>query len=740
MSDPLLDNLNPPQFEAVTHGLGPLLILAGAGSGKTRVITHRIAFLLDRLGVRPYNVLAVTFTNKAAQEMRERVENILGHRSAGVQLGTFHAVCARFLRSHIEALGYKTTFTIYDSDDQHSLVRHCMKDLNIATDRFNPRAVLGTISQFKQELLEPAQVPVDGHNIFANTVARIYELYQARLKDANSLDFDDLLAFTVKLLQADEELCALQSETWKHILVDEYQDTNKAQYLMLRLLTRHHQNICVVGDDDQSIYRWRGANLANILNFEDDYPDTRVIKLEQNYRSTATILNVAHNVISRNVERKDKKLWTELESGSQVVVYAAETENREAQFVADEIDRLHRQNLHYRDIAVFYRTNAQSRALEQQFLQTRVPYTIIGGLKFYERKEIKDILAYLRFLYNPDDEVNLLRIINVPARGIGTVSIGKIRSFAHENSLSLWEAIKPSLAAKLFGKGPAKKIQDFMALIDDLQDASRTLPLDELTPDIIEATGYWEMLNREDSEQARDRIANLNELVNEVTEFVRSNGEEATLAAFLERAALVSDIDGFVDTNDRVAMMTVHSAKGLEFPVVFVTGMEEQLFPHSRSMDSEEGIEEERRLAYVGITRARERLFLTLARSRMIFGSTRVTLPSRFLSDIEPEHLDDRSFASQPIQQSHMHFSGDTQPGSNDFGDSYNEISYEPTYDAETGTLRSPIQPGIKVFHPSYGVGKVALVEGNGDNAKCTVLFPGMPMKKIVARFLQPVG
>jgi len=750
--NPELDELNSPQREAVEHLDGPLLILAGAGSGKTRVITNRIANLIDNCGVSPWQILAVTFTNKAAQEMRERVERLVGHSAKSISLGTFHSICVRILRRYIDRLGYETSFSIYDSDDQLRLVRQILKDLNISKDRFKPNAILGAIGQFKQEMLGPDEVSLDQQHLFQEVALRVYEAYQAKLKASNALDFDDLLNMAVKLLQKDEEVRSILSDQWKFILVDEYQDTNRAQYSMLRLLTESHQNICVVGDDDQSIYRWRGADIQNILSFEKDYQNSRVVKLEQNYRSTGNILNIAYDVICKNEERKEKKLWTALGEGERAIVYAAETESREGQYIADQISRLSRsEGYSHGKFAVFYRTNAQSRAIEQQLVMNRIPYTIVGGLRFYERKEIKDTLAYLRVLSNIRDEINLLRIINVPARGIGAVTVGKLRNIAATEGTTVFNAMQLACEKNLLSAGPLKKITGFVKLMNELQSLVKTVPLDEFIPELLEKVGYWDMLNREDTDESKDRIANLNELVNEVSEYVTMAGEEASLEAFLERTALVADIDSFDNDNEKVALMTVHSAKGLEFPIVFLTGMEEQLFPHSRSMDSEFAIEEERRLAYVGITRARKKLFLTLARTRMVFGQTRATTPSRFMNDISVEYIEDRSFVlSKQKATDSLHF-GRNNENENEFSQlsedgfeapdmSIGEMDYEPSFDADTGEPTSAIQPGVKVYHPSWGVGKVVAVIGNGESAKVKVMFPSIPLKQIIAKYLQPVG
>jgi len=763
-------NLNEAQMQGVEHVYGPLLILAGAGSGKTRVITHRIVNLVQNYGIFPSKILAVTFTNRAAREMHERIVKILGPVGNSVSLGTFHKTCLRLLRKHIDRLGYKTSFTIYDDDDQIQVVKQAMKELDLSRERFAPRALLAHISRFKNDMLEPHQVEVDDYNMFRQAARRVYEIYQHKLKESQALDFDDLLNFTVRLLKENADICYEYNDRWPFIMVDEYQDTNKAQYEMLRLLTKKQQNICVVGDDDQSIYRWRGADLRNILSFETDFPNCETVKLEQNYRSTQIILDAAHDLISKNLQRKEKKLWTEREYGERIIFFTGETERREAQYVAEEIIKVKsKNNLKNQDIAIFYRTNAQSRAIEEQMRLAGLPYAMVGGVRFYERKEIKDVLAYLRLLVNEMDDVSLKRVINVPARGIGDRTVENIEMHSRGHSISFWQSLNElARQGHQVSAAVAKKLNSFIELIELLKKDCQSMNIFDVFQNIIEKSGYKKALEEEDSDEARDRLENLAEMANEIYEFQRDLQSEATVERFIEEVSLMADIDTYEETPDRVTLMTVHSAKGLEFPVVFITGMEEQLFPHSRSVDSEEEIEEERRLAYVGITRAMQQLYFTMARARMVNGVSRATRQSRFLSDIDPERIDNRSLPAwdeievapakwnakpwdkRGIQAggAELSFGGTSKKDSitlhpeEGFTDS--DISFdggyeEPVYDADSGAIVSAIRKGSKVYHPSFGVGMVISISGQGENAKCSVSFPGIPIKKLVAKFLQPV-
>ena len=750
-----LNDLNPPQRDAVEHGDGPLLVLAGAGSGKTRVITYRIAHLIRAMGVKPWNILAVTFTNKAAGEMKQRVNRLLDDAGAMVHLGTFHSIGARFLRRHIPMLGYEPTFTIYDSNDQLALVTAILKRLGYDRNTIAPRKMLAAISGMKQQMEGPETLAdYQGFDPFRKALTLAYPAYQDSLKKNNAVDFDDLLVLPVRLLQEFQELRDQYNERWQYLLVDEYQDTNLVQYKWLKLLTTNHDNICVVGDDDQAIYRWRGADVRNILQFERDFPGTKLVKLERNYRSTGHILEAAHQVVTKVKGRKSKKLWTEDENGDKPVVFQAPTERREAIWVVERIRELMKNHDYKRsDCAVFYRTNFQSRVLEEQFRANGIPYTIVGGVRFYERKEIKDALAYLRILLNPADDISALRIVNVPPRGIGKITIEKIQQNAAERNVSFLDAaLDEAKEPQVIGRASALRLQGFMELYGSLLEASKTLPLDELLKKVLDDCGYWDMLSKDGSEEAQDRSTNLAELINEVAEFVVMHEDEATLDAFLERVSLVSDLDDLDEKEDRVPLMTLHSAKGLEFDAVFLTGLEEEILPHSRALDEEGGMDEERRLCYVGMTRARKKLHLTLASSRMVFGSTRSSEPSTFLQDIEPDLLDvqtPKPPRSRLKGMSFEEFAVSTgaykkakenerlQPPRQTLTSA--EPEHEPVFDADSGEMLGQYRPGVKVFHRSFGVGKIVQVEGAGQSAKCTVLFPGTPMKKIVAKFLQVV-
>ncbi len=757
MNADYLNDLNPPQREAVEHGDGPLLVLAGAGSGKTRVITYRIAHLIHEMGIKPWNILAVTFTNKAAGEMKQRVNQLLDDAGAMVHLGTFHSIGARFLRQHVSLIGYDRNFTIYDGNDQVSLMKTILKRLGYDRTSIAPRQMLGAISSLKQKMEGPETLADwKGFDPFKKALTLAYPAYQESLKRNNAVDFDDLLVLPVRLLQEFPELRNQYNDRWRYLLVDEYQDTNLVQYKWLKLLTSNHDNICVVGDDDQAIYRWRGADVRNILQFERDFPGTQVVKLERNYRSTGHILETAHQVVTKVKGRKEKKLWTEAEKGDKPVVFQAPTERREAIWVVEHLRKMMREHGYQRsDCAVFYRTNAQSRVLEEQFRANGIPYTIVGGVRFYERKEIKDALAYLRILLNPADDISALRIINVPPRGIGKITIEKIQQAAVDEGIPFLDAVvNEAKEPRSIGRNSATRLQRFVELYAGLLEASKTLPLDELLKKVLDDSGYWDMLSKDGSEEAQDRSTNLAELINEVAEFVVSHEEEeASLDAFLERVSLVSDLDDLDEKEDRVPLMTLHSAKGLEFNVVFLTGLEQDILPHSRALDDEGGMDEERRLCYVGMTRARQRLFLTLASSRMVFGSTRTSEPSDFLKDIEPDLLDVQTPKPPRSRLKGMSFEEFTQStggyakakapkGTQAPRKALTsaEPDFEEVFDADSGEILAQFRPGVKVFHRSFGVGKIVQVEGAGQSAKCTVVFPGTPMKKIVAKFLQVIS
>ncbi|MCL4426487.1 MAG: UvrD-helicase domain-containing protein, partial [Firmicutes bacterium] len=631
----ILDQLNPQQRQAVTIKRGPALILAGAGSGKTRVLTYRIAYLLEQ-GADPFHILAITFTNKAAAEMKERVKVLVGHRAEPMWISTFHSACVRTLRRDGARIGYPPGFSIYDASDQQTLIKECLKEAALSEKQYPPAAILGAIGRAKDKMLEPAAFQARARTFYDSKVGELYQCYQKRLRQNNALDFDDLLIQTVRLLQDNPDLAEYYQGRFQHILVDEYQDTNYPQYLLVNLLARRHRNLFVVGDDDQCIYLWRGAEPANILNFEADYPEATVIKLEQNYRSTPQILGAANHVIKHNLGRKGKVLWTDRGNGEKVVAFAGEDEFEEAYFLAREIEYL-RSVYNFTDFAVLYRTHAQSRVLEEVFVRRQIPYHIVGGLKFYERKEIKDILAYLRLLLNPRDVLSFRRAANL-RRGLGEVTIFRVESFAMTEGLTLIQAgLKGKEIPGIRGRA-AEGLVAFAQLMEVLRQKAESLPAAELIPEVIRSTGYDEVLREGTETEYQTRRENLAELVAVASE-KGPERKDATLEEFLARVSLFTDIDRYDEDKNAVTMMTLHSAKGLEFPVVFLVGMEEGVFPHSRSLDQQEELEEERRLCYVGMTRARERLYMTWARARNLYGGPMVRPPSRFLLEIDPAYL-----------------------------------------------------------------------------------------------------
>ena len=635
----LLAGLNPDQKKAVEMTEGPVLIVAGAGSGKTRVLTHRVAYLLSEKGVHPWNILAITFTNKAAREMKERITHLVGPEAEEIWISTFHAMCVRILRRDGERIGYSRNFTILDVPDQVTVIKQVLKELNLDAKQHDPRGYLHWISQAKNRLQTPPKMKEQAGSFREEIAAQIYDAYQKKLRANQSMDFDDLLLETIRLFRQVPEALDYYQRKFQYIHVDEYQDTNHAQYVLVNLLAAHHRNICVVGDSDQSIYAFRGADITNILDFERDYPDAEVIRLEQNYRSTQTILDAANGVITHNQRRKPKNLWTENGTGEPIRLFEAGNEHEEAFFVAETILQGVREGRDHGDYAVLYRTNAQSRVLEEVLLKSNIPYRVVGGIKFYERKEIKDLLAYLRLVVNPDDDLSLRRVINVPRRGIGEGTMEKIDRYAEEKGVSLYRAL---LEADRIGLAPRflRPLQSFTTMIRDLHGMAEYLSARELTEEVLEKTGYREALEREGTLEAEGRLENIGEFLSVVQEF-EQRSEDKSLVDFLTDLALLSDIDTLEDEGpdgDAVVLMTLHSAKGLEFPCVFLVGMEEGLFPHIRSLEDDDALEEERRLAYVGITRAEKELYLTRARLRSIFGQTVSHPPSRFLDEI-PEHL-----------------------------------------------------------------------------------------------------
>jgi DNA helicase-2/ATP-dependent DNA helicase PcrA len=684
----LLESLNPTQLDAVEHTEGPLLILAGAGSGKTRVLTHRVAYLLDQGLAAPEEVLAITFTNKAAREMKDRVALLVGPDSRRMWVSTFHAFCARILRVHAEKLGYKREFTIYDGADQVRLVKRCIVELGKDPKRFNPRSFQAQISSAKNVLMAPDDFLRNTEGYIAENVAEVYDLYQRRLYENNAMDFDDLIMQTVALLELYPEVRERYQTRFKYIHIDEYQDTNHAQYRLVNILAAGHRNLCVVGDDDQSVYSWRGADIRNILDFERDYPEAKVVKLEQNYRSTQTILDAANAVVANNASRKAKALWTAGGEGERIRVFAASDEYAEARFVVSEVERLIEGGASPREISVFYRTNAQSRALEDVLVREGVPYQVVGGVRFYERAEIKDAMAYLSVISNPDDSVSLERIINVPKRGLGSTSVAKLQDYASRNGISLYGALAEADAVGLTGaaKKACRGVRD---LFEGLRVAARELPPTESIGAVLDESGYRRELEAEDTIEAESRLENLEELINAAREYERVE-PEPTLEGFLQEQALYSDQDSLTSEGGRVTLMTLHNAKGLEFGHVFVVGMEEGTFPHARSLD-EHNLEEERRLAYVGITRARETLTLTHAKLRSSWGEREYRMPSRFLSEIPDEYKSGTvpGFANASGRGG----GGVALPGRG-----------EPERAASEGTT---YRSGEKVRHTKFGVGEV---------------------------------
>ena len=736
----IYDTLNEQQKEAVLHTEGPLLILAGAGSGKTRVLTHRIAYLIEEKGVNPWNILAITFTNKAAGEMRERVDNLVGFGSESIWVSTFHSMCVRILRRHIDLLGFDTNFTIYDTDDQKTLMKDICKLLQIDTKIFRERSLLAAISQAKNEMVTPEEFRIQAQGDFSRQkIATVYEEYEKQMRANNALDFDDLLVKAVQLFQTQADVLDYYQERFRYIMVDEYQDTNTVQFELVRLLSAKYRNLCVVGDDDQSIYKFRGANIRNILDFEQGFPDAKVIKLEQNYRSTSNILNAANAVIRHNHGRKDKTLWTDNGEGDKINVRQFDTAFDEAEYIVGDIrERVESGKAAYNDHAILYRTNAQSRMFEEKFVTANIPYKIVGGINFYARREIKDLLAYLKTIDNGRDDLAVRRIINVPKRGIGLTSINRVQEYASGREIGFYEALRAVDLIPNIGRG-ASKLESFVALIEHFKTDAKELTISELMQEILEETGYIESLKEEGSEEAESRIENIDELISKVTayeETCEDRDEPATLNGFLEEVALVADIDSLDESNDYVVLMTLHSAKGLEFPHVYLAGMEDGIFPSYMTItaDDPEEVEEERRLCYVGITRAEEELTLTCARRRMIRGETQYNKMSRFLKEIPMELLSTGAVFQKPepeeerkpsaYQQARQAFRAKAfvQPGAaRSFGSPKGE---GPGY-----------QVGDRVRHVKFGEGTVtAMVEG-GRDYEVTVDFDGPGTKKMFAAF-----
>ena len=759
----LLDALNEPQRQAVMATDGPLLILAGAGSGKTRVLTHRTAYLIEECGVNPYNIMAITFTNKAAGEMRERIDQMVGHGSESIWVCTFHSTCVRILRRYIDRLGFGTNFTIYDSDDQKTLMKDICKRLEIDTKMYKEKMFLSAISSAKDELIDPIEFETRAAGDYVKRKqAQVYREYQQALKQNNALDFDDLIMKTVELFKLDKEVLASYQDRFRYIMVDEYQDTNTAQFELIRLLALKYQNLCVVGDDDQSIYKFRGANIYNILNFEHHFPDATVIKLEQNYRSTQNILDAANAVIANNQGRKEKRLWTDNGAGDKITFEQLDTAAEEADFVARDIARRVRKGEYqYKDCAILYRTNAQSRLFEERFITANIPYKIFGGVNFYARKEVKDLLAYLKTIDNGQDDLAVRRIINIPKRGIGAASINKVALYAQEQEISFYDALCVAEQVPGLGKAAAK-IRPFVLFIQSMKAKAKLLSVADLLQEVIETTGYVRELEAEGTDEAEARIENIDELISKAVDY--AEGEEApTLNGFLENVALVADIDSFDENSDYVVLMTLHSAKGLEFPNVYLAGLEDGLFPSYMSITSDNSqaeIEEERRLAYVGITRAKKNLTITSAHVRMVRGQTQYGKVSRFVREIPPELLSGKIYepktTEEPIEQSTFQkarkaFRTVPSYGGSGYGKEvgegygstfrsskatkpvYTKVENQRDFGSAGGALS--YQVGDRVRHIKFGDGEVMAIVSGGRDYEVTVDFDKVGTKKMFASF-----
>ena len=735
----IYDTLNPPQREAVAQTEGPVLILAGAGSGKTRVLTHRIAYMMDEKGVNPWNILAITFTNKAAQEMRERVDKLVGFGSESIWVSTFHSACVRILRRHIDNLGYDTNFTIYDTDDQKSLMKDVCRKMNIDTKIYKERSLLAQISHAKDELLTPDDMEMKAAGDYnMKKVASVYREYQAALRKNNALDFDDLIVKTVELFEKCGAVLEYYQERFKYIMVDEYQDTNTAQFKFISLLAQRYQNLCVVGDDDQSIYKFRGANIGNILGFEHVFPDARVIRLEQNYRSTRNILNAANQVIANNTERKAKTLWTENEEGSKVHFRQFLNAYEEAEYVAGEIGKLKRNGLgNYRDCAILYRTNAQSRIFEEKFIAANIPYKLVGGVNFYARKEIKDLLCYLKTINNARDDLAVQRIINVPKRGIGATTLGRVQDYADNMGISLYEALRVAEEVPSIGRS-LSKIDGFVTFIQMLKSKADVMTVEEILQEVIDSTGYVAELEAEDTEESRARIENIDELISKTVayqEAMEEQNQPATLSGFLEEVALIADIDTVDPDQDYVLLMTLHSAKGLEFPKVFMVGMEDGIFPsHMTISYGDDGeMEEERRLCYVGITRAMKDLTLTCAQQRMIRGETQYNRVSRFVREIPRELVD----LGHTIQEKKPKVEEliPTPAKYSKMKEILQGRNYKPREFKVTKANSLDYEVGDTVRHIKFGVGIVKEIVEGGRDYEVTVEFDKVGVKKMFASF-----
>ena len=759
----LLEELNNKQKEAVENTEGPVLVIAGAGSGKTKVLTHKIAFLIQEKQVKPWNILAITFTNKAANEMKQRVENLLSDSSNDIWMGTFHSICVRILRRYIDRIGFDSSFIIFDTSYQRTLVKDCLKELKVDDKLFTDRAVLSEISNAKNEMLEPKAYSVKYANDFRKeTIGKVYELYQKRLRENNAIDFDDIINYTIKILTENQDVLEYYTEKFKYVLVDEYQDTNKAQFMLISILASKYGNITVVGDNDQGIYSFRGADISNILNFERDFPGTKIIKLEQNYRCTGNILKAANAVIKHNETKYDKKLWTENNEGNIPCIYSGDDEYDEASYIINQIRFLKTEEyFKFSDFAVLYRMNSQSRAIEDILRREDIPYKIIGGLKFYERKEIKDIIAYLRLIFNPSDNMSLKRIINEPKRGIGKTSLDNIAKISEETGNSMYDIIKN---AEKYGLNRVYlNSREFIEAIEELRSKKDNMLISDLIKETLKKTGYTKALELENTVEAETRIQNLDEFLTVAIEFEEESADN-TLAEFLEGITLSSDVDNLEDEEESVTLMTLHSAKGLEFPVVFLVGMEEGIFPGYKSIGEPKELEEERRLFYVGITRAKQYLYLTCAKRRTIFGSTSYNSISRFVKEIPSELLDgyeeivnsknEDTFNDSSYKWEYGKASGskvktykidnnaseiknvasNTNNNTSNFAFRTAE-SFLKSFESKKNVNIQEYEAGQRVYHKKFGEGTINKVEQEGDDLKVDICFDKVGNKRLMAKF-----
>ena len=753
ISAKLLEGMNERQKEAVQHTQGPLLIMAGAGSGKTRVLTHRMAYILAEEEVHPWNILAITFTNKAAREMKERVSQLVGPQAEDMWVSTFHSMCVRILRRDIELLGYQRSFTICDPSEQQTAMKRILKKLDIDSEKYDYRMILNRISQAKNDLEDVEEFNKKYTGYVEQIIGKCYREYQKELAKSMTLDFDDLIMLTVQLFQKHPETLQYYQQKFQYIHVDEYQDTNHAQYRLVTMLAKKFKNICVVGDADQSIYGWRGADMSNILEFEKDYQNAKVVLLEQNYRSTKTILQAANHVIENNVNRKVKKLWTENEEGQAITYYRAQSEQDEGRYVLSQIQSLLRDGYHYDDFAILYRTNAQSRVMEENLLKSNIPFRLVGGQRFFERLEIKDLLAYLRLIVNSQDDLSFRRIVNSPKRGIGATSLAKLSDFAEVYQFSLLEASLQTTLSPLSGKA-AKALEKFATTIEELRKMQEFLSISEFVEQVIEKTGYLTSLEQQHTMEADARIENIQEFISVAKQFeqdrLEEESEDSPLLQFLTDLSLVSDVDSDDGDGRMVTLMTLHAAKGLEFPVVFIIGLEEGIFPSSRSIMEHDDVEEERRLAYVGITRAEQKLFLTNAYSRLLYGRTQTNRPSRFVLEIGEELFDSKQQQSYGSTSRQTASFGSKTSSSGSLFDKYREKSQATAYQPKV-VQPSSIQPvrkqivaandgavwkvGDKVMHKKWNVGTVVKVTGEGTNQEIDVAFAGMGIKRLLASF-----